>query len=117
VAGSEAAGASRPTETDSSSRTPSGIPGLAAIGRARWLVGSQTPLGVHEADLEPDGGARETRLPDESVYAVCVLPSEFAAPPRLEGHVVCSFWARATLPEGVPDSGLIGRIRAVENER
>jgi hypothetical protein len=74
--------------------------GLARIGADRWLVGSQRPLAVYEIDLQ--GGdvasAYVFEAPeDESVYAICLLPDEFHAPPRSEEH----FWRRASLPTGV----------------
>lgn len=74
--------------------------GLAEVAPGRWLVGSQRPLAVYEIDLEAGEIVSEHIFEapeDESVYAVCVLPDEFAAPPGLQEH----FWTRASLPAGV----------------
>jgi hypothetical protein len=74
--------------------------GLARIGPDRWLVGSQRPLAVHDVDLRR-GEVVASHVfdapEDESVYAVCLLPDDFAAPPELQEH----FWTRASLPPGV----------------
>ncbi len=74
--------------------------GLAPLGPGRWLVGSQRPLAVYEVDLNAGEIASEYVFEapeDESVYAVCVLPDEFVAPPQRQEH----FWARASLPSGI----------------
>ena len=74
--------------------------GLARIGADRWLVGSQRPLAVYELDLRAGKIVHEHTFEapeDESVYAVCLLPDDFGAPPEAQEQ----FWARATLPTGV----------------
>jgi len=74
--------------------------GLARIGPDRWLVGSQYPLAVHDVDLRRGQIVVSYAFDapeEESVYAVCVLPDEFGAPPPLQEW----FWARASLPPGV----------------
>ena len=76
--------------------------GLASIGPDRWLVGSQRPLAVHDVDLARGEVVRSYAFdaPDEeSVYAVCLLPDEFAEPPP--GSDPYAFWARAAAPPGV----------------
>jgi hypothetical protein len=74
--------------------------GLARIGPDRWLVGSQRPLAVHDVDLRRGEvvSSHVFEAPeDESVYAVCLLPGDFAPPPQLQER----FWTRATMPAGV----------------
>jgi hypothetical protein len=74
--------------------------GLARIGTDRWLVGSQRPLGVYDVDLKSGEIVSEYVFEapeDESVYAICLLPDEFGAPPQLQEQ----FWARASQSAGM----------------
>jgi len=78
--------------------------GLARLPGGQWLVGSQRPLAVYEVDLDREEVVGEyvfDAREEESVYAVCLLPDEFSAPPRLEGAATGLFWTRASLPTGI----------------
>jgi hypothetical protein len=79
--------------------------GLSRVGPNRWLVGSQSPLAVYAIDLERGETVREYPFEsskNESVYAIAVLPDEFAEPPRLApGNDPYAFWMRASPPPGV----------------
>ncbi len=77
---------------------PPWLRGLARIGPDLWLVGSQAPLAVYAVDVEraevvaeyPLGG-----IQDETVYAICALPDEFADPRQPLGADPYEFWKRA----------------------
>jgi len=63
-----------------------------------------TSLAVYEVDLDREEVVGEyvfDAREEESVYAVCLLPDEFSAPPRLEGAATGLFWTRASLPTGI----------------
>jgi len=71
--------------------------GLARVAPDLWLVGSQWPLALHLVDLarglivasyELDG------VRDETVFAICPVPDEFADPQDADP---ASFWRRAQL--------------------
>jgi len=79
--------------------------GLARTGPGRWLVGSQSPLAVYAVDVERGEIVRAYPFEaseTESVYAITVLPDEFAEPPPLApGSDPYAFWLRASRPPGV----------------
>jgi hypothetical protein len=63
---------------------PSFARGLASWRDGLYLVGSQRPAAVHVVDLAAGRVVDSVPLSDEpreSVYAICVLPDEFAEPP------------------------------------
>jgi hypothetical protein len=63
--------------------SPSFARGLVALGDGLYGVGSQAPLAVHVIDLEREAvvsSALLHGLEQESVYAICALPSSFAVP-------------------------------------
>jgi hypothetical protein len=58
--------------------------GLARLDDGRYLVGSQRPAQLHVVDLDAGEVVESIDLggdPREAVYAVCVVPSPFEAPP------------------------------------
>jgi hypothetical protein len=63
--------------------SPSFARGLVAFGDGLYGVGSQAPLAVHLIDLEREAVVSSVLLhglEQESVYAICALPSSFAVP-------------------------------------
>lgn len=63
---------------------PSFVRGLVQLDDNSLIVGSQAPAAIYEVDLQ---SCRVTSAlpvdgePNESIYAICVLPAEFADPP------------------------------------
>ena len=77
--------------------SPSFARGLARIDERTFLVGSQAPLAIYAVDVDTGAVVESVELegaPNESVYALEIVPDAFAAPPAdglfTAGHTVGS---------------------------
>jgi len=63
---------------------PNFVRGLVQLDKYNFLVGSQSPAAIYQVDLESCKVVSTFLLngqPNESVYGICIIPTEFNDPP------------------------------------